>query len=57
MDEIFEQLIECDKGKGRVKILQGLAIISILFIIIISYCNCYVIISYRSFYFKLFKLC
>ena len=27
MDEIFEQLIECDKGKGRVKILQGLAMI------------------------------
>ena len=30
MDEIFEQLIECDKGKGRVKILQGLAMILVV---------------------------
>lgn len=30
MDEIFEKLIECDKGKGRVKILQGLAMILVV---------------------------
>ncbi|WP_196001739.1 hypothetical protein [Clostridium sp. 1001271B_151109_B4] len=30
MDEIFEQLIECDKGKGMVKLLQGLAMVLVV---------------------------
>ena len=30
MNEVFEQLIECDKGKGRVKLLQGLAMVLVV---------------------------